>query len=449
MEQPYQLDLLRVDPLSPRKIRRRHGLEPEVVPRIPTISRRTRHVLEPGIRGEDAVIQVRERAEYGQRRHLPGTVTQELSGESLALVRAVGVEQLLLLSAPQGPQRVTGLLKRRDGRRSQCRLIRRTAQQEDGQVLDAALTGLGSGERPTGDRPMPDDGHVELLRFRHDCRVDLAGQQVVHLDEISAHSVQGVDDAPSLFCARERDAALPDRRRAVEDLSGRYEAGLGQAVLGEANMGTRHEVKAAPHLPHARHAVDEEQRSERRKRTRPRRMDVHVPQARDEKLAGRVECKSALWYPDGSTRSERRDAIPSHRYGHVRLGWSAGHVDDGDVGECEGNRRRPGLVLGSSCQRNGKQSQEGKGRNAGHWVSLGDRKSTRLNSSHGYISYAVFCLKKKKDKIPVFDPHQALLSPLGIAELVNKVSSSQSPDVIVYTHHAQDHIIRKEDLITG
>src|SRR2546422_1293706 len=27
-----------------------------------------------------------------------------------------------------------------------------------------------------------------------------------------------------------------------------------------------------------------------------------------------------------------------------------------------------------------------------------DRKSTRLNSSHGYISYAVFCLKKKKTK---------------------------------------------------
>src|SRR2546422_7509231 len=31
-----------------------------------------------------------------------------------------------------------------------------------------------------------------------------------------------------------------------------------------------------------------------------------------------------------------------------------------------------------------------------------DRKSTRLNSSHGYISYAVFCLKKKKTtKLPV------------------------------------------------
>src|SRR2546429_4420453 len=30
-----------------------------------------------------------------------------------------------------------------------------------------------------------------------------------------------------------------------------------------------------------------------------------------------------------------------------------------------------------------------------------DRKSTRLNSSHGYISYAVFCLKKKKHRQPV------------------------------------------------
>src|SRR2546422_3222808 len=31
-------------------------------------------------------------------------------------------------------------------------------------------------------------------------------------------------------------------------------------------------------------------------------------------------------------------------------------------------------------------------------ISCRDRKSTRLNSSHGYISYAVFCLKKKKKK---------------------------------------------------
>src|SRR2546429_4723020 len=31
-------------------------------------------------------------------------------------------------------------------------------------------------------------------------------------------------------------------------------------------------------------------------------------------------------------------------------------------------------------------------------IDAQDRKSTRLNSSHGYISYAVFCLKKKKQK---------------------------------------------------
>src|SRR2546422_4211859 len=34
-----------------------------------------------------------------------------------------------------------------------------------------------------------------------------------------------------------------------------------------------------------------------------------------------------------------------------------------------------------------------------HVVAQIDRKSTRLNSSHGYISYAVFCFKKKKDTI--------------------------------------------------
>src|SRR5437899_6209300 len=36
--------------------------------------------------------------------------------------------------------------------------------------------------------------------------------------------------------------------------------------------------------------------------------------------------------------------------------------------------------------------------------ALGDRKSTRLNSSHLGISYAVFCLKKKKKRIIVEKP---------------------------------------------
>src|SRR5687768_17723034 len=43
---------------------------------------------------------------------------------------------------------------------------------------------------------------------------------------------------------------------------------------------------------------------------------------------------------------------------------------------------------------------------------LQDRKSTRLNSSHGYISYAVFCLKKKKQK------------PSSIVMSIDRINSS-------------------------
>src|SRR5256885_2694981 len=39
-----------------------------------------------------------------------------------------------------------------------------------------------------------------------------------------------------------------------------------------------------------------------------------------------------------------------------------------------------------------------EGADAGADILVGDRKSTRLNSSHLVISYAVFCLKKKKKK---------------------------------------------------
>src|SRR2546429_5155356 len=43
-----------------------------------------------------------------------------------------------------------------------------------------------------------------------------------------------------------------------------------------------------------------------------------------------------------------------------------------------------------------------------------DRKSTRLNSSHGYISYAVFCLKKKKKTIQVSIFYSKYTQPLCI-----------------------------------
>src|SRR2546429_5576336 len=52
--------------------------------------------------------------------------------------------------------------------------------------------------------------------------------------------------------------------------------------------------------------------------------------------------------------------------------------------------RSPGLARRCRCRRGGRPGGLPQvGRHAA------DRKSTRLNSSHGYISYAVFCLKKK------------------------------------------------------
>src|SRR6202451_4776474 len=44
---------------------------------------------------------------------------------------------------------------------------------------------------------------------------------------------------------------------------------------------------------------------------------------------------------------------------------------------------------------------------------LRDRKSTRLNSSHRNISYAVFCLKKKKQRTGHQDPHSASVTALS------------------------------------
>src|SRR2546422_7826042 len=50
-----------------------------------------------------------------------------------------------------------------------------------------------------------------------------------------------------------------------------------------------------------------------------------------------------------------------------------------------------------------------------------DRKSTRLNSSHGYISYAVFCLKKKKPSLGYF------LLTTSVTPLVGGSACQQGP----------------------
>src|SRR5687768_18167866 len=57
------------------------------------------------------------------------------------------------------------------------------------------------------------------------------------------------------------------------------------------------------------------------------------------------------------------------------------------------------VCVGGQAGVQGRERREGprRGRPRGAGDAALDRKSTRLNSSHGYISYAVFCLKKKKN----------------------------------------------------
>src|SRR5256885_10576634 len=66
-----------------------------------------------------------------------------------------------------------------------------------------------------------------------------------------------------------------------------------------------------------------------------------------------------------------------------------------------------------------------RARGRGHAPGAGDRKSTRLNSSHLVISYAVFCLKKKK-KISLSSPAR---SPLLLLHL------SEGPMLSLMSHH--------------
>src|SRR5258708_29912033 len=65
------------------------------------------------------------------------------------------------------------------------------------------------------------------------------------------------------------------------------------------------------------------------------------------------------------------------------------------------DRRCEGLIIAGKTD----LKRDGQGQNGGiaqwDWDQR-DRKSTRLNSSHQIISYAVFCLKKKKQKLRCF-----------------------------------------------
>src|SRR2546422_7151522 len=85
---------------------------------------------------------------------------------------------------------------------------------------------------------------------------------------------------------------------------------------------------------------------------------------------------------------------------HDALPISRSRADEGVEACCESFRGRPNS---SESARRWEpapihpQAEKRAGRR--EWRRRADRKSTRLNSSHGYISYAVFCLKKKKNNV--------------------------------------------------
>src|SRR5688572_32743570 len=83
---------------------------------------------------------------------------------------------------------------------------------------------------------------------------------------------------------------------------------------------------------------------------------------------------------------------------YTTLFRSGGDVSVLDLGR---SRRAPGVRGGDErvgrCGTDQPAAARGQ-RAAGRVWTAGDRKSTRLNSSHSQISYAVFCLKKKKNK---------------------------------------------------
>src|SRR3712207_7171232 len=68
-------------------------------------------------------------------------------------------------------------------------------------------------------------------------------------------------------------------------------------------------------------------------------------------------------------------------------------------------------------------------------ILLEDRKSTRLNSSHANISYAVFCLKKKKPRF---------LPDLNVEE--GEQAHAGGDDDVIRRHHSSDARVAREKI---
>src|SRR5256884_2735498 len=76
--------------------------------------------------------------------------------------------------------------------------------------------------------------------------------------------------------------------------------------------------------------------------------------------------------------------------------YGSGPDWDGAEPRCRAYYQLCCVPLGTRGAKSGDALGHAEGNPCGRLSRDGDRKSTRLNSSHVYISYAVFCLKKKK-----------------------------------------------------
>src|SRR2546429_3145633 len=94
-----------------------------------------------------------------------------------------------------------------------------------------------------------------------------------------------------------------------------------------------------------------------------------------------LSCPPARQSKSGIRRPARGDFCQSHRRGSAVSGRTVGNCPYGPAPSWE--------RTGEWCLR------AWRGFAPSHW----DRESTRLNSSHGYISFALLCLKKKEDQL--------------------------------------------------
>src|SRR5256884_939349 len=176
-----------------------------------------------------------------------------------------------------------------------------------------------------------------------------------------------------------------------------------------------------------------------------------VYRARDTRLGRIVAVKiHPSHLPDNSTLRQRFEqeakAISSLNHPHICILHDVGHQDGTDFlvmeyleGETLAKLLEKGPLPLAQVLKYGVEIADA--------LDKADRKSTRLNSSHGYISYAVFCLKKKNKTSNVLLAETRLVfvrvPQFGLAEIQPAETLSAHGDVVrTLDYIASEHLHR-------